>query len=147
MDKLDLVYLPIVYVLRMTTLLFLLARLPITHFYDYWLQTCENSALRADLTAWCRLIFCHSFSFIFLVVHITLKLIVALFQSLPLWDALLFWPRFYWDILTNTDRRTFREMFMDPQYRIPPSVSRPPVSRITKRRFLAKNIVRIQPFR
>jgi len=78
MDKLDLVCLPFVYVLQMTTLFFLLAGRKICHFYDYLFHTCENAALRADLLIWLQFLICHFFCFTLHMVHILLKLIVAL---------------------------------------------------------------------
>jgi hypothetical protein len=106
MDKLDLVYLPFVYALRMTPPFFLLACRKICHFYDYWFHTCENAALCTDLLVWLQFLACRVFCFTLHMVHIFLKLIVALVQSLPLWSAFVFWPQFYWGILTNPIRRS-----------------------------------------
>jgi hypothetical protein len=103
MDKLDLVFL---HALQMTPPFFLLAGRKVCHFYDYWFYTCENALLRADLLVWLQFLACHVFCFTLHVVHILLKLIVALVQSLPLWSAFAFWLRFYWGILTNPNRRS-----------------------------------------
>ena len=147
MDKLDLVLLPFVYVLRMTPPLFLLAGSKLCHFYDYWFHTCENAALRADLLVWLQFLACHVSCFSLHMVHILLKLIVVLVQSLPLWGAFVFWPRFYWGILTNPNRRSLRDMFLDPccQHSLLNGPS--PVSCQTRCRFLARNLVLIQPIR
>jgi hypothetical protein len=59
-----------------------------------------------DFLIWLQFLACHFFCFTLHVVHILLKLIVALVQSLPFWRALAFWPRFYWGILTNPNRRS-----------------------------------------
>jgi hypothetical protein len=72
------------------------------------------------------------------VVHILLKLIVDLVQSLPFWNAMAFWPRFYWGILTSSNRRSFGDMFMDPRYQQSQLAGRSPVSRLTRCRFLAR---------
>jgi len=56
-----------------------------------------------------------------------------------------FWPRFYWGILTSSNRRSFRDTFMDPCCQQSQLAGRSPVSRLTRRRFLARNIIRIQP--
>ena len=117
MDKLDLVLLPFVYVLRMTPPLFLLAGSQLCHFYNYWFHTCDSVALRADILVWFVFLACQVASFYLHAVHILLKLIVALVQSLPLWNALAFWPHFCWGILTNPNRRSLRDMLMDPRFR------------------------------
>jgi hypothetical protein len=145
MDKLDLVLLPFVYVLRMTPPLFLLAGSQLCHFYDYWFHTCENAVLCADLLVWFQFIICHVFCFSLHVVHILLKLIVALVQSLPLWNAMAFWPWFYWGILASSNRRYFRDMFVDPRCQQSQLAGRSPVSCLTRRRCLARNIIHIQP--
>ena len=129
----------------MTPPLFLLAGSQLCHFYDYWFHTCENAALCADLLVWFRFFICHVFCFSLHVVHIILKLIVALVQSLPLWNVMVFWLRFYWGILTSSNRHSFRDMFMDPRCQQSQLVSRSPMSRLTRHRFLARNIIRIQP--
>ena len=145
MDKLDLVLLPFVYVLRMTPPLFLLAGSQLRHFYDYWFHTCEKAALHADLLVWFQFFICHVFCFSLNVVHIILKLIVALVQSLPLWNAMVFWPRFHWGVLTSSNKRSFRDMFMDPHCQQSQLVGCSPVSHLTRCRFLATNIIRNQP--
>ena len=137
MDKLDLVYLPFVYALQMTRPFFLLAGRKICHFYDYWFHTCENAALRADLLVWLQFLACHVFCF---TLHF-----VALVQSLPLWSAFAFWPRFYWGILTNPNRRSLRDMFLDPRCQHSLLDGRSHVSRQTRRRFLVRHIILIQP--
>ena len=95
MDKLDLVFLPFVYALRMIQPLFLLAGSTICRFYDYWFHTCDNVALCTDALVWSQFLVCHFSCFFLHVVHILLKLIVALVQSLPFWSAFAFWPRLY----------------------------------------------------
>jgi len=147
MDKLDHIFLPFIYALRMTTPFFLLVGRKICHFYDYWFHTCENVALRADLLIWLQFLACHVFCFTLHVVHILLKLIVALVQSLPLRSAFAFWPQFYWGILTNPNRRSLRDMLLDQRCQHSLLDSRSPVSRQTRRRFLVRNIIRIQPMR
>ena len=111
MDKLDLVLLPFIYVLRMTSPLFLLAGSKLCHFYDYWFHTCENATLCADLLVWLQFLACHVSCISLCVVHILLKLIVVLVQFLPLWGAFAFWPQFYWGILTNPNRRLLEICF------------------------------------
>ena len=129
----------------MTQPLFLLGGSQLCHFYNYWFHTCDNVVLRADILVWFVSLACQVASFSLHAVYILLKLIVALVQSLPLWNALAFWPRIYWGILTNPNRRSLRDMLMDPRFRRS-SLNGPwPVSRLTRRKFLAKNIVRIQP--
>jgi hypothetical protein len=117
MDKLDLVFLPFVFVLRMTQPLFLLTGSQLCHFYNYWFHTCDNVALRADILVWSgAFLACQAASFSLHAVHILLKMIVALVQSLPLWNAFAFWPCFYWGIRTNPNRRSLRDMLMDPRF-------------------------------
>ena len=147
MDKLDLLLLPFIYVLQMIPPLFLLAGSKLHHLYDYWFHTCENAALRADLLVWLQFLACHVSCFSLHMVHILLKLIVVLVQSLPLWGAFVFWPRFYWGILTNPNRRSLRDMFLDPRCQHSLLNGPSPVSCQTRCRFLARNLVRIQPIR
>ena len=64
MDKLDLVFLPFVYVLRMTQPLFLLAGSWLSHFYNYWFHTsCDNVALHADILVLSAFLACQVASF------------------------------------------------------------------------------------
>ena len=125
MDKLDLLLLSFVYFLRMTLLFILPAR----RFYDYWFHSCDNTQLRHDLWTWLRYLFGAMICLGLSAAHAVLKLVVAFVQLLPsFWGVLSFWPQFYWHILTSLS---------------PPD--RPPVSRFTRRHFIAKGKVRMQP--
>jgi len=124
MDKLDLLLLSFVYFLRMTLLFILPAR----RFYDYWFHSCDNTQLRHDLWTWLRFLFGATICLGLYAAHAVLKLVVTFVQLLPFWGVLSFWPRFYWHILSSSS----------PQ-------DRPPVSRFTRRRFIAKGKVRMQP--
>ena len=131
----------------MTPPLFLLVGSTLCRFYDYWFHTCDNVALCADALVWSRFLACHVSCFFLNVVHILLKLIVALVQFLPFWSMFAFWPRFYWGILTNSNRRSLRDMFLDPRCQRSLLNGPPPVSCQTRRKFLARNLVWIQPMR
>lgn len=105
----------------------------------------SNSALRADLWKWARFLFgmlaCIGVHFL----HILLKLIVGLVQWIPGWTVIIFWPWFYWYILTDPEGCSFAAIFLNPQYAQPTSCSLPRVSRNTRHCFLAKGKLRIQP--
>jgi len=143
MDKIDLFFLFITYLLRMTLTLLLPSS---RSYYDYWFHTCDNFQLRADLSKWIRFLPGMAVCAGLYMLHIMLKLLVGIVQRVPGSSIILFWPRFYWHIMTDLNGRSVYAMLMDPRcttMRLPRDL--PTVSRITRRQFHAKGRYRIQP--
>ena len=80
-------------------------------------------------------------------IHVMLKLLIGLPQSLfgGLLTAILWWPKFYWNILRDPDGRSLWSMFTNPHFRGRYKHSKARISRHTKRQFIAKGKVKIQP--
>ena len=68
MDKVDLLVLPLTYLLRMTVTLLYLADSLTSRVYNYWFNTSDNAQMREDVSAW--------------TIHITLRAIMALLYAL-----------------------------------------------------------------
>ena len=146
MEILDvLVYLPCAYLLRMTLLLLHLASSACGYVYNYWFHTSDNAALRQDISAWVTFIFVHTFLSFVYGAHILLQLIVALPQLLPGFTALAWWPRFYWSLLWKPTGRSLWEIITNPRFRGSVAPGRAQIARHTRRHFIAKGKVKIQP--
>ena len=147
MNKLDLPFLFITYLLRLTQLFLLLYARISTSRYNYWFNTCEAEALMSDLLRWLVFILSTAFYLTLHALHLLLKLIVALVQRMPFWSLLSFWPRLYYEIFTDPKRRSIFEMMTDPRYLSTTTKLRACVLRQTKRLFLFKGKTKINPTR
>ena len=61
---------------------------------------------------------------------------------------LLWWPKFYWDLMRDPGGRSLYEIFTDPRFRGRRSGdngTKPLISRATRRQYLEKGKVKIQP--
>lgn len=153
MDKLDIFfYIPLTFILRMTLTLSTLASAISSYIYNYWFHTSDNAQLRFDLQAWLLFIILRvTLTFIY-VSHLSVKfwmvacqVFLMYFQLLPGTSILLFWPKFYRDILLGPGRSIFA-ILCDPQYTEDDETNQASqVPRETKRKFLQKGRVKIQP--
>jgi hypothetical protein len=101
MSKIDLPFLLIAYLLRLTQLFLFLYATYSSRLYNYWFHTNDVLALSRDPICWAIYIFPSTTCFMLQDLHILLKLIVGLIQLLPFWAFLSFWPHLYLLILTN----------------------------------------------
>ena len=156
MDKLDLIYLPFVYVLRLTAIILHLLASFSGYFYEYWFNTSDSTSMRSDVSIWILYfltIFIRTSLYLF---HIFLKLMIGwiplmigLIQYLPLMSIILWWPKFYWHIFSDPNGRSLFEIMLNPRYsRMPeegPQNGPQAVPRKTRRRFIAKGKIKICP--
>jgi hypothetical protein len=77
MYKLELVVLPFVYLLQMSSTLFLLFGLVLINICKYCFHTSENAALQADLVVWAQFFVCQLLYHVLNLVYTLLKLIVG----------------------------------------------------------------------
>ena len=112
MDKLDVIFfIPLAYMLR-TTLIFATLAWRFTssatrYIYDYWFNPFDNEFLRSDITVWYLFFFLKRFILLALYAfHNALKIrkwlfqvILIYLQRIPGTSIILFWPKFYKDIL------------------------------------------------
>ena len=144
MVKLDLLFLLFAYLLRMTQLLLFNLVIPNSSYvYNYWFHSTDNARMRNDVTTW--------------MLHITYRLLLELIYGMyfivqcPLnvlqltIRVVLWWPKFYWDLMCDPGGRSLFEMFTDPRFRGSIKRTKPSISRVTRRQFLEKGKVKIQP--
>ncbi len=80
MDKIDLVVLPIVYLLWIAKNLLHLNLNHGTRLYNYWCNTIKNQALCEDVMRWGAFLLCSSITLSLYFFHVFLELIVASVQ-------------------------------------------------------------------
>ena len=147
MVKVDYLFLLSAYCLRMTVLLLYLVTSVMSYFYEYWFNTSNNAQVRRDSMLWLVHISFRTIMLLLYAIHIMLKLLIGLPQMIlgGLLTAILWWPKFYWNILSDPDGRSLWNMFTDPRFRGSSKHSKARISRHTKRQFIAKGKVKIQP--
>ncbi len=107
MDKIDLIVIPIVYLLQNATILLHLYLNHGARLYNYWCNTINNQALCKDVMWWEPYNLCSSITLSLYFFHVFLKLIVASVQRNSVWSLLSFWPQFYMEIIKNFKRQSF----------------------------------------
>ena len=154
MDKLDVFFfIPLAYILRTTLIFITLAwrksSSVVQYIYDYWFHPFDNYMLRYDIITW-TLFFGMRFLLVWIYALHLIKIIIWFFQvvllnlqRIPGTSILLFWPKFYRDILLGPGR-SIMDMLWDPRYKRDPS-QQSRVSRSTRRQLLLKGRVKIQP--
>ena len=155
MDKVDVIFfIPLAYMLRTTLIFATLARRftssTTRYVYDYWFNPFDNEFLRSDISVW-FLFFLKGFILLSLYAfNNALKIQMWLFQviliylqRIPGTSIILFWPKFYKDILLGPGR-SIAEMRWNPHYEN--DVTQPArTTRRTRRRLLQRGLVKIQP--
>ena len=147
MSKLDLPFLLIAYLLRLTQLFLLLYATYSSRLYNYWFHMNDVSALSQDSIRWAIFIFSSTSCFMLQGLHILLKLIVGLIQLLPCWAFLSFWARLYILLLTNPKCRTLFQMLHDPRYHALTPHSKARILRYTWEQYIARGKVKFTPIR
>jgi hypothetical protein len=104
MDKIDLVVLPIVYLLWIATIPLQLYLNHGARLYNYWCNTINNQALCKDVMRLGTFVLCSSITLSLYFFHVFLKLIVASVQQTFVWSLLSFWLQFYLEIIKNSKR-------------------------------------------
>ncbi len=147
MSKLDLPFLLIAYLLRLTQLFLLLYATYSSRLYNYWFHTNDVSALFQDSICWAIFIFSSTSCFTLQGPHIQVKLIVGWIQLLPCWAFLSFWPCQYILLLTDPKHQTLLQMLQDLRYQASTPHSWARILRSTWRQYIARGEVKITPAR
>ena len=144
MIKLDLLYLLFAYLLRMTNiLLFNLVFPNLSYVYNYWFNCTDNARMRNDVSTWV----------LYLTLMVLSECIYRAYVSLQygflflqwIFSALLWWPKFYWELMRDPGGRSLYEIFTDPRFRGSVLRTKPRISRETRRQYLEKGKMKIQP--
>jgi len=144
MIKLDLLYLLFAYLLRMTNiLLFNLVFPNLSYVYNYWFNCTDNARMRNDVSTWVLYLTLMVLSECIYRVYVSLQYGFLFLQWI--FSALLWWPKFYWELMRDPGGRSLYEIFTDPRFRGSVLRTKPRISRETRRQYLEKGKMRIQP--